>query len=71
MGPHLFRHIIATTVAERAPEQIGHVPAIMGHQSYSASERNYVHAGAAEAVRALDDAIAGIAATKRTPARKS
>jgi integrase/recombinase XerD len=71
MGPHLFRHIIATTVAERAPGQIGHVPAILGHQSYDASERNYVHARAAEAVRALDDAIAHIAASKRAPLGRS
>lgn len=71
MGPHLMRHVIAATVAEQAPERVGDVAAILGHQSDDASERNYVHAPAGEAVNALDAAVAAVAPEGHRAARVS
>lgn len=65
MGPHLMRHIIATAVAEHSPNRVGDVAVILGHQSYETSERHYVHAGAAQSVRALDEALNVIATRSR------
>lgn len=44
VGPHAFRAAAATTVAERAPERIQQVPAILGNRSHAASENHYNYA---------------------------
>lgn len=58
MGPHLLRHIVATTVAEHSPENVSEVPTILGHQNLETSERHYIHANAIAAGRKLQEAFA-------------
>jgi integrase len=58
LGPHILRHIVATTVAERSPQNVSEVPIILGHQSLETSERHYIHANAIAAGRQLHEALA-------------
>jgi integrase len=58
LGPHLLRRIVATTVAERSPQNVSEVPIILGHQNLETSERHYIHANAIAAGHRLYDALA-------------
>ena len=58
VGPHLLRHIVATTVAEHSPTNVSEVPTILGHQNLETSERHYIHANAIEAGLKLQEAFA-------------
>jgi integrase len=57
-GPHILRHIVATTVAERSPDKVSEVPIILGHQNLETSERHYIHANVIAAGHLLHEALA-------------
>jgi integrase/recombinase XerD len=58
INPHLIRHIVATAVAERHPEQVADVAAILGHSSLESSERHYNLAGGAHAAAKFQSVLA-------------
>lgn len=51
ISPHLFRHCAGTTIADELPEQVGIVTPVLGHASFSTSERYYIEARALHASR--------------------
>ena len=57
-GPHLMRHILATSLAEHAPQDIANVARVLGHTSLETSHQNYVHANAVQAGYLLHEAQA-------------
>lgn len=58
VNPHLMRYMVATSVAERQPEQVADVAAILGHASLETSERHYIMAGSFHAAARFQTALA-------------
>jgi integrase/recombinase XerD len=52
IGPHQFRHIVATEIATNNPDDASDIAAVMAHSSIEVSEKYYDHARGIEAVRA-------------------
>lgn len=57
IGPHQFRHIVATEVATNSPDDASDIAAVLAHSSIEVSEKYYNHARGIEAVRAYHAAI--------------
>lgn len=53
-----MRHVLATTLAEHAPQDIANVAGVLGHTSLETSHQNYVHANAVRAGHFLHEAQA-------------
>jgi integrase len=58
VNPHLFRDCAATTIALRAPEQIGVARDLLGHSSLTTTERHYNQARSIDASRLLARVLA-------------
>jgi hypothetical protein len=52
-----MRHVLATTLAENAPQDIGNVARVLGHISLETSHQSYVHANAVRAGQFLHEAL--------------
>jgi integrase len=57
LSPHLYRHIIAKIVAERAPENLHHVSRMLGHKSIRPTYRCYLGTEAPAASRWFADLV--------------
>ena len=51
VNPHLFRDIVATTIAIEDPEHVGMILPMLGHRSLKTSEKHYNHAKSLDASR--------------------
>jgi integrase len=51
IGPHLFRHALATSLANHHGSEIGLAAAILGHAGPATTEHYYNHAAMVDAVR--------------------
>lgn len=49
LTPHDFRHCVATTIAEAAPEEAQIIRIILGHSTSATADRYYIHAKSQEA----------------------
>ena len=60
LTPHLFRDCVASTIAEHAPEHLGIIARILGHQTLQTAYAHYIHTGTARAARAHQTHIAAL-----------
>ena len=61
VNPHLFRDAAATTMARDRPAQVRLAAPLLGHRSYTTTERYYNLAQGNQAATALHDVLAKIA----------
>ena len=61
VNPHLFRDAAATTMAHDRPEQVRLAAPLLGHRSYTTTERHYNLAQGNQAAAAWHDVLARIA----------
>jgi integrase/recombinase XerD len=59
MNPHLFRDAAATTMAIADPANVRLAAPLLGHRSFTTTERYYQQACAQEAHRAFVEVILG------------
>lgn len=57
INPHSFRDIAATTIADVDPEHVRIAAQILGHRTFSTTERHYIHAKIMEATRRHQELI--------------
>lgn len=57
LNPHLFRDAAATTLAIHAPQQVRSAAPLLGHRTFSTTERHYIQAMGLEAHRRFVDAV--------------
>jgi integrase/recombinase XerD len=57
VNPHLFRDIVATTIATEDPEHVDMILSILGHRSLKTSEKHYNHAKSLDASRRYQEAL--------------
>ena len=60
VNPHLFRDAAATTMARDRPQQVRLAAPLLGHRSYTTTERHYNLARVTEAAGAWHDVLANI-----------
>jgi integrase/recombinase XerD len=60
INPHLFRDAAATTVAIVDPEHVRVAAPVLGHRSFSTTERHYIQATGLKAQRSLLEVIGAI-----------
>ena len=60
INPHLFRDSAATTMAIADPKHVRATAPLLGHRSFSTTERNYVQAKGFEAQRRFQTAMFGM-----------
>jgi integrase/recombinase XerD len=65
IGPHLFRHCAATTIAILQPERIGVARDLLGHASLTTTNAHYNKARSIEASRHYAGVLARLRATER------
>ena len=61
VNPHLFRDVAATTLARDQPAQVRLAAPLLGHRSFSTTERHYNLARLTEAATAWHDLLKNIA----------
>ena len=59
INPHLFRHAAATTLAIADPENVRVAAPLLGHRTFTTTERHYQQAKSFEAHRQYIAAIFG------------
>jgi integrase len=72
LRPHAFRHIAATTIAEKNPEEAGVIRDVLGHATIRTSEMYYNRAEARAAcgrLQALVDKVRKSGTMKKAPKR--
>lgn len=57
VNPHLFRDIVATTIATEDPEHVHMILPILSHRSLKTSEKHYNHAKSLDASRRYQDVL--------------
>jgi integrase len=57
INPHLFRDAAATTLAISAPQQVRSAAPLLGHRTFSTTERHYIQAMGLEAHRRFVDVV--------------
>lgn len=57
INPHLFRDAAATTLAISAPKQVRSAAALLGHRTFTTTERHYIQAMGLEAQRRFVDVV--------------
>ncbi|MCC0013331.1 MAG: site-specific integrase [Hoeflea sp.] len=57
VSPHLFRHIMAKIVAERAPEELMNVSRVLGHKSVNTTYQSYLGTETPAASRRVHDLL--------------
>jgi hypothetical protein len=62
LRPHAFRHIAATSIAERDPEHVGIIRDILGHATLRMAEKHYNRAQQVESCKRFQSAIAEVKA---------
>ena len=66
VNPHLFRDVVATTIALDEPSRIGVASAILGHTNPETTRHYYVQAETVAATRALQETVRSLRASSRT-----
>jgi integrase/recombinase XerD len=51
INPHCFRDIAATTIADVDPEHVRIAAQVLGHRTFTTTERHYIHAKMMAATR--------------------
>ena len=57
LGPHSFRHVAATSIAEYDPEHVGIIRDILGHATLEMANRHYNRASTISSCNRLQDVI--------------
>ena len=57
---HLFRSIVATTIAIDNPKYVRHAASMLGHSDFRTTEQYYIQANALEAARNYHEGIAAL-----------
>lgn len=57
LGPHAFRHIAATSIAEEDPAHVNIIASLLGHATLTMSERHYNRATGVKAANAYQDIV--------------
>ena len=57
LNPHLFRDAAATTIAILDPARVRIAAPVLGHKTFTTTERHYRHARGNEGHRAYTDAL--------------
>jgi len=57
VNPHLFRDIVATTIATEDPEHVGMILPMLGHRSLKTSEKHYNHAKSLDSSRRYQEVL--------------
>lgn len=67
LRPHAFRHVAATSIAERDPEHVGIIREILGHATLRTAEKHYNRAQQVDSCNRFQSAIAELKAKLPKP----
>ena len=57
LNPHLFRDAAATTIAISSPEHVRSAAPLLGHRTFTTTERHYIQAMGLDAHRRFVNAV--------------